>query len=137
MGIKIAKKAEPKVDEAFLKEYLTTQEEGKVIAAKISTMKEVIRSVVEKDGEVDEKGNKICNIGTIKAFLEARTTISLDQDTATAVLKKRKLYADCTDIAINESKVEKAFHEGKISDAEMATMVCKSTNYALKVKAVG
>lgn len=136
MSIKIVAKPKVKVDEAFLKEYLSIQEEIKTRNAKIATMKDRIKAIVDETGEVDEKGNKILLVGSCEARQEARTSVSLDQEVATTLLKKKKLYADCTDIIINDSKVELAYNAKKITDAEMATMVHKSTNYALKVKAV-
>ena len=129
---------EPKsrIDEEFMRSYFDLNERIKKMATQLDEWKSAIKEEVKKVGVVDSGGSIILTVASYEAKLEARTSVSLDDEKAELVLKKNKIYPDCVEITISHEKVERAYKDGKITDAQMQSMTSKKVIHALKVKSL-
>lgn len=82
--------------DAFVRQYVEEKKFAETATARVNEKKAAINTFVDKYGDVDDKGSKyidvegVDGVGAVKR--ERRVSTSLDEERATAWLKKHKLW---------------------------------------------
>ena len=108
------------------------------IDKRFNSLKTRLSEYVDENGDADENGHLWVElpanspISSLKR--EKRVQRILDEDAAEALLKKKRIYKDCTTTitVLDEEKILAAHYQGKISEEELDTLYSENVTWAFK-----
>lgn len=118
-------------------EYLQLQREVKERQERMNTIKAELKAAAEAGGTVNEKGHFVLadDEHHLRITNEKRIKVSLSDD-AEDLLKEWGIFDFVKKETIDESLVEQAFYQGKITDDQLAQLTERKESYALFVEEV-
>lgn len=97
-----------------------------------------IKEATEELGVKDDKGSFYFELDNVVTGKVAKKSVSLNEDKAKELFKKKGIYDDVVEVIemeqINESALEEKINDGVISDEEFESICDIKTSYSVSVK---
>jgi len=115
--------------------YRAIAEQQDVFKTEREELRSKIMPLVEQTGNRNDKGDIISPVGDFLVINQRRVSKKLNEERATALLKKKGLLSRCqkTLVYIDEGELARLVEEGKLSVADLQRCIDESENYALVV----
>lgn len=119
-------------------EYLEISKQIKMLDNTKKTLSEKIKEATEALGVKDDKGSFYSDLDTVVTGKVAKKSVSLDEEKAKELFKKKGIFDDIVEIVeveqINENALEEKINEGVITDEEFESICSVKTSYSVSVK---
>lgn len=131
---------------ALVEQYLHAKAQADMFDDRVGQLKQRLMDIVRDGGETDDKGHAWFELAHVvegpegkkfeKLQRQRRVSQRLDPDAAERILKRRKLWDQCSRMerVLDEDAVLAAGYEGKLSEAELSEIITESESFAFVMK---
>lgn len=121
----------------WFKQWTAADREAKTAAARKNELRDRMLEALEREGYEDDRGHLYLDLpeeigGRTKICRQRRVSQRIDHEAAEKLLKKKKLWEDCTKVVrvLEEDLLAKAVFEGRLTQAEFESVKVTSETFA-------
>jgi hypothetical protein len=121
--------------ENTVQQYLSIDEELKLLSKRKDELKKRLLEIVEAEGDVDGKGHMSLEVGDVKLVRQRKTSNPIDMAIAERIIAEKHLEKECIKMIpqLDSDAIMAAYYKELITEQEIDEMFPLKVNYAFLV----